>query len=117
MAIDIHTFINNARMNPTVKRLCNVKKYLPINEKFNLIRDYYSTLSEWEDDEENKGFEDYISMVLFYLYVVKAYTNVDIELKKETFDLLQESSLITKIIEEIGEDFQSLLGLVKNYKE
>ena len=99
---------NIKRLNLSVNRYCEIKKYLTIQEKFDFITEYKKLIDQHIKDYE--GFEEIIAFVFFNLMVVKKYTNIKLDMTYEEFDILQESEMINKIVEEIGDDYKLLLS-------
>lgn len=95
----------------SIDKLCNVKKYLPIKEKFEFAKEYEKLVESHINDY--LGYESFVAFVFFNLMVVKKYTNIDIECTYEEFDILQENGLINKIVEVIGDDYSLLLKLIQ----
>ena len=54
-----------------------------------------------------------MAFVFFNLMVVKKYTDIELELTYDEFDILQENGLISKIVEIVGEDYSLLLKLIQ----
>lgn len=94
----------------TIDKLCKIKKYLPIKDKFKFIEEYEELIGKHLDDYA--GYESLVAFVFFHLMVIKTYTDIELELTYEEFDLLQENELINKITDMIGDDYVLLTSLV-----
>lgn len=99
------------RTNVSIEKFCRIKKYISIKEKFEFINEYRKQMELHNKDYE--GFEGLISFVFFNLMVVKKYTDIELEMTYEEFDVLMEFGLFKKIIEVIGDDYQLLLEFTK----
>ena len=97
--------------NISLDKLCNIKKYLPIKEKFRFLKEYNAIVEEHLADYI--GYESFVAFIFFNLMIVKEYTDIKLELSYDEFDILQEYGLIDKIVNFIGEDYSLLLGLVQ----
>lgn len=98
--------------NMSIDKICKIRKYVPIKEKIDFVKKYYETVESHMDDfGEYSSF--FVSFVFFYLMVIKTYTDIEIELTYEEFDILQENGIINKIIEVIEEDYSFMLQFIK----
>lgn len=95
----------------SVEKICKIKKYISIKDKIKIIDELDSLVESHINDFPQ--YESLVAFVFFNLIVVKKYTDIDIEFTYEEFDTLQESGLLNKIIEYIGEDYSLLLRLVQ----
>ena len=95
----------------SVEKYCNIKKYITIKEKFGFIDEYKKQMELHSEDYE--GFEELISFVFFNLMVVKKYTDIELEMTYDEFDMLMEFGLFKKIIDVIGDDYKLLLEFTK----
>jgi hypothetical protein len=110
------TLDNIVKMSKTSKmpidKICRIKTYLPIKEKFKFIEEYNILVKEHINDFGE--FKNLVTFVFFYLLIVKYYTNIEIELDYEDFDQLQENGIINKITEVINDDYTLLLQLINS---
>ena len=98
--------------NISLDKLCKIKKYLPIREKFRFLKEYDTIVEKHLMDYI--GYESFVAFIFFNLMIVKEYTDIELELSYDEFDMLQEYGLIDKIVNFIGEDYSLLLGLVQS---
>ena len=99
-----------------IDKMCSIKTYLSTLDKFKFVEEYTGLLKDHINDYD--GCEPFIAFVFFNLMVVKKYTNIEIDLTYDVFDVLQENKIIDKIKEFIGDDYNLLLRLVqKNNKD
>lgn len=95
----------------SIDRLCKIKKYLTVKEKFEFAREYKELVESHINDYP--GYESFVAFVFFNLMVVKKYTNIELDLTYDEFDILQENCLIDKIVEIVGVDYSLLLKLIQ----
>ena len=95
----------------SIDKLCNIKTYLPVKEKFDFVDEYRSLLNDHMADYQN--YESFIAYIFFNLMVVKKYTDIDIQCTYEEYDILQENGVINKILEIIQEDYMILMKMVQ----
>lgn len=90
-----------------VKKVLDVKKYIPIGQKKDLVdkiinRCIYYTDGVYKID----GIEKYI---YFTMYIIDAYTNLELSENIETdLDLLSESDLLPIVIGAIGKEYDDM---------
>lgn len=94
----------------SIDKLCKVKKYIPVQEKFKFVDEYDQALEERIHDYEN--YESFIAFIIFNLMVVKYYTDIKLDLTYEEFDILQQNGIIDRIVEYVGADYSLLLKVV-----
>lgn len=99
----------------TIDKFCNIRKYIPVEEKFKFIKEYDELLKQHIDDYKN--YESFVAFIMFNLLAVKYYTDIDIKLTYSEFDVLQEYGIIDKIMELVGSDYSLLLSIVKMGEE
>lgn len=95
----------------TIDKFCNIRKYIPVEEKFKFIKEYDELLKKHIDDYKN--YESFVAFIMFNLLAVKYYTDIDIELTYSEFDVLQKYGIIDKIMESVGSDYSLLLSIAK----
>lgn len=95
----------------SLDKLCKIKNYLPIKEKFEFAKEYKELLKSHIKDYPD--YESFVAFVFFNLMVVNKYTDIELELTYDEFDILQENGLIDKIVEIIGDDYSLLLKLIQ----
>lgn len=101
--------LNSTSLN--IDRLCNIKKYISIKEKIDFVNEYKELVKQHVN--EYPGFEGFIGFIFFNLMIVKKYTNIELEMTYEEFDILQENGIVSKIVEMIGDDYSLLLKLIE----
>ena len=99
----------------TIDKFCNIRKYIPVEEKFKFIKEYDELLKQHIDDYKN--YESFVAFIMFNLLAVKYYTDIDIKLTYSEFDVLQEYGIIDKIMELVGSDYSLLLSIAKMGEE
>jgi len=97
--------------NIDINKVCRIKKYIPIEEKFRILNDFDKLFKEHIGDYP--GFESFIAYVFFNLTMVKEYTDINIEFTYECFDKLQTNDLMSRILNEVGQDYKLFLNFVK----
>lgn len=100
-----------------IDRFCNIKTYISVKEKFEFIEEYKDVLKEHECDAKDPEMLNFIAFIFFNLMVVKKYTDIDLDLTYEEFDMLQENGVTNKIVEKIGDDYSLLLQFVNLYNK
>lgn len=103
--------IKMQKLNTSIDKICEIKTYLPTQEKFKFIDEYTAILKNKVDENPNYGV--FVAFVFFNLMVVKFYTNIELELTYEEFDVMQEIGMINKIASYIGEDYNLLLKMTQ----
>ena len=90
-----------------VKKALDVKKYIPIGEKKNLIDKIINQCIYYTDGVYKiDGIEKY---VYFTMYVIESYTNLELSENIESdFDLLSESDLLPIVIGAIGKEYDDV---------
>lgn len=101
--------VKDSRMS--IDKVCQIKNYLPINEKIKLVDEYKQLLGDYL--KENTGHELFMAFIFFHLMVVKYYTDIELDVTCDEYDLLQSSLLVDKIVEKIGSDYDLLLKLLE----
>lgn len=97
--------------NFNINNHCSIKKYLKTDEKIAFVKEYKDVVeSHLEDFDILNG---YIGYIYFNLLVIKYYTDIDIDMTYDSFDILQENGLIAKISEVIGEDYIFLAKIMR----
>ena len=104
--------VNSNKINQPITKLCKIKKYLPIKEKFEFIEKYQKVLKEHIRDYPE--YPSYVAFLFFNLMVMQAYTDIEFELSYESFDKFQERGWIDEIVGNIGSDYTLLLQLVRS---
>ena len=84
-----------------------IKQYLPIQDKINLVGTAYVSGVEIEDDLET--IDSCKTDILFKLLLVNAYTNIKFNNNLRNYDLLLESGLYKVVYDNIPKD--ELFGL------
>lgn len=112
--MNIKDFVGIAQnSNLDISRFCKIKNYLTVQEKIDFIQKYYKILGDMFTEDQYRGAENLVAFVIFNLMVVQAYTDIEVDLSFESMDLLQKHRMINKIVSKIGEDYQTLLGLIQ----
>lgn len=99
------------RQKVNIEDLCKIKKYLTVKEKIEFVEEYRNVLKQHLEDY--KGYESLMAFIFFNLMIVKKYTDIELELNFDEFDLLQENELIDIIAEAIGNDYLLMKAFVK----
>lgn len=108
---DLKTLVSRVKSSSMpIDRLCKIKKYIPVKEKFKFVDEYDQVLEKRIYDYKN--YESFVAFIIFNLMVVKYYTDIKIDLTYEEFDVLQQNEIIDKIVEYIGADYSLLLKVV-----
>jgi len=94
-----------------IERVVTIKKYISIKEKFKIVDEYREIFKQHREDYPK--YESYVAFIFFNLIVVKYYTNIDIQLTYEEFDLLSSSNLLSEIVQKIGQDYSLLMQLAQ----
>lgn len=106
MKLDL--FINRVnRSNLSIEKQCKIKHYLKTDDKFAFLKEFKQKFNELKGNYE--GFESYLGFIIFNLLVIKYYTDIELDITVEEFDILQENNFIDKIVEYIGNDYSLLL--------
>lgn len=108
----LETIIARSRTSSmSIDKLCKIRTYLPTQEKFKFLEEYYQILER--ELKLYSNYHSFVAFIFFNLMVVKKYTDIEIEMTYESFDLLQEAGIINKIIEVVQEDYTLLLRMVQ----
>lgn len=108
-------FLKNRASKMSIDRCCKIKKYIRVKEKIDFTEKYIDFIKK-QDFESIKEYQmNYINMVYFELFVLRYYTDLDINIEISDYDELQESNAITEIIEYIGEDCKVLTKLILSF--
>ena len=102
------------KLHTPINKICEIKTYLPIKEKFKFVSEYKDLLVQHINDYEN--VESFIAYIFFNLMAIKKYTNIDLECTYEEYDLLQENNIMNNILDAIGDDYMLLMKLIQNNK-
>ena len=94
-----------------INRICRIKKYITIEEKFRILNDFNELYKNHINDYP--GFESFIAYVFFNLTMIKEYTDIDVKFTYECFDKLQTNNLMDRILNEVGQDYKLFLNFVK----
>lgn len=86
---------------------------MPIKDKFDFLKKYDELINLHINDYPD--YKNFVAFVFFNLMIVKEYTDIELELTYEEFDMLQENKIIDKIIEIISDEYKLLLGLIRSY--
>ena len=89
------------------KKALDVKKYIPIGEKKNLIDRIINQCIYYTDGVYKiDSIEKY---VCFTMYIINAYTNLELSENIESdFDLLSESDLLPIVVGAIGKEYDDM---------
>lgn len=100
----------NFRANITIDKACKIKKYITVDEKIKFAKEYKELVEDYI--EKYKGFGLFIALVLFQLKIVQVYTDIELEMTIEEYDLLQSKGIVDEIIDYIGNDCKVLKGMI-----
>ena len=94
-----------------IEKLVSIKDYIPIKQKFKIMDEYRELLEIHKDDYPN--YEFYVAFIFFNLIVIKYYTDIDIEMTYDEFDLLSSNNILADVAEKIGQDYTLLMELAQ----
>ena len=106
-----HIIARTKTSSMSIDKICKIKSYLPTRDKVSFLKEYEALIVEHKKDYD--GIEAFIGFVFFNLLVIKWYTNIELELTYDEFDLLQENGLVSKIAQYIGDDYNLILSFVQ----
>lgn len=98
--------------NVSIDKICKIKKYIPIKDKFNFLKKYGELINAHINDYPE--YKSFVAFVFFNLMIVKEYTDIELDLTYEEFDMLQENKIIDKIVEVVSDEYKLLLSLIKD---
>lgn len=90
-----------------VKKVLDVKKYIPISEKKDLVDKIINQCIYYTDGiYKIDGIEKYL---YFTMYIIDAYTNLELSDNIESdFDLLSEAELLPVVVSAIGQEYDDM---------
>lgn len=97
------------------KKQLEVKNYLPINEKKELVDRIIEKCIYFENNTFRIDAID--SYIYFTMLTINTYTNLEIDEVESCFDMLSESGLMSVIIASIGQEYndvQTYLNMKRN---
>ena len=117
---DLGLHLNNDTyyINIQGNKQIHIKKYLPINDKKDLIE---ITLQKAE--ESNGTYNEILIDMYFNLYLVYLYTDIefsdeDREDEMKLYDELESSGLLERVVDKIPEDeYDTLIDYLKNMRK
>ena len=89
-----------------VQKQLEVKKYIPINKKKELVDEIISKCIYFE----NNTFRiDSIDCYMYFtMLTIDAYTNIEIDDVENCFDILSETALISVVVEALGQEYNDV---------
>lgn len=92
----------------------NIKKYLPINDKKDLIEITLQKAEQSNGTYNEILIDMYFNLYLVYLYTDIVFTNEDREDEMKLYDQLESSGLLERIIDKIPDDeYDTLMGYLE----
>lgn len=112
---DLNLHINNDMYSIEVQgKKINIKKYLPINDKKDLIEITLQKAEEPNGTYNEILIDMYFNLYLIYLYTDIIFTDEDREDEMKLYDQLESSGLLEKIILKIPDnEYDTLMGYLE----
>lgn len=98
--------MKNEQIVGLAKKQLEIKKYLPINEKKELIDKIIYQSTYYQDGMLKIGEID--CYMYFTMFTIDAYTNLEIDNAEVCFDALSASGLLTVIVGAIGKEYNEV---------
>ena len=116
---DLNLHINNNMYSIEVQgKKINIKKYLPINDKKDLIEITLQKAEESNGTYNEILIDMYFNLYLIYLYTDIEFTDEDREDEMKLYDELESSGLLERIIDKIPEDeYDTLIDYLKTMQK
>lgn len=111
--INLVSRINSSSLS--VDKLCNVRLYLPMKEKIKLNDELIELVES--DKNEFPNHKNFSAFMYFNLLVIKYYTNIEVDITSECFDLLQENHIFDRILSIIEEDYKLMMQFIQSYMD
>jgi hypothetical protein len=106
MSKNVNRTMKGEQILALAQKQLEVKKYLPINKKKELVDDIISKCIYFE----NNTFRiDSIDCYMYFtMLTINAYTNLEIDDVEDCFDVLSESGLMPIIIAALGQEYNDV---------
>lgn len=116
---DLNLHINNDMYSIEVQgKKINIKKYLPINDKKDLIEITLQKAEEPNGTYNEILIDMYFNLYLVYLYTDIIFTDEDREDEMKLYDQLESSGLLERIIDKIPDDeYDTLMGYLETMRK
>ena len=106
MGKSINGTMNEEQILTLVKKQLEVKTYIPLKEKKELIDKIIDKCIYFENNTFRIDSID--SYIYFTMFTIDAYTNLEIDNVESCFDALAESGLLPVVIMSLGQEYQDV---------
>lgn len=106
MGKTVNSTMKNDHVINLAKKALEVKDYIPIKEKKDLIDNIIEKCIYFENGTFRIDSID--SYIYFTIFTIDAYTNIEIDDIEECFDILSESGLMPIVIAALGQEYQDV---------
>lgn len=106
MGKNINRTMKEDQILASVKKQLEIKKYLPIQEKKDLVDRIIEKCIYFENNTFRIDAID--SYIYFTMFTIDTYTNLEIDNVEECFDALSESGLMPVVIAALGQEYQDV---------
>ena len=106
MGKTVNSTMKNEHIINLAKNALEVKNYIPIKEKKDLIDNIIEKCIYFENGTFRIDSID--SYIYFTMLTIDAYTNIEIDDIEECFDTLSESGLMPIVIASLGQEYQDV---------
>lgn len=103
---NINRTMKNEQILDLVQKQLEVKKYIPINEKKDLVDRIIEKCIYFENGTFRIDSID--SYVYFTMFTIDTYTNLEIDDVENCFDMLSESGLMSVVIAALGQEYDDV---------
>lgn len=103
----VNKTMKNEQVLALIQKQLEVKKYIPINEKKDLVDKIIEKCIYFENGTFRIDSID--SYIYFTMLTIDAYTNLEIDNVEECYDMLSESGLMSMVIAAIGQEYNDVL--------
>ena len=115
MAKNINRTLKEEQILTLVKNQLEVKKYIPLREKKDLVDKIIEKCLYYENGTFRIDAID--SYIYFTMFTIDTYTNLEIDDIEGCFDILSESGLMPVVITALGQEYndvQTFLNMKRN---
>ena len=107
MGKNVNRTMKDEQILSLVQKQLEIKKYLPINEKKDLIDKIIEKCIYFENGTFRIDAID--SYIYFTMLTIDAYTNLEIDDVEECYDVLSEAGLMPVVIAALGQEHNDVL--------
>lgn len=115
MGKNVNRTMKDEQIVSLVQKQLEIKKYLPINEKKELIDKIIYQSAYYQDGMLKIGAID--CYIYFTMFTIDAYTNLEIDNVEACYDMLSEAGMTEVLIAAIGHEYSDVNVLLNLKKD